>query len=168
VELDIPAQVDTSVSTDCVPTSILPVPVLATPVSDTAPPSSSLPHSGFHASNTVTVTANTTGPTGTAGITTTTTTTTQVTSTSTGATEPSNPQEHVVQRRRGEPRPNQVRWYPKEVQPFLISVRDQYRYSLFQLGFFPSMDEKTEYCADSWSTALQLWNAGSNLQTGAS
>ncbi|PVF91688.1 hypothetical protein CPB86DRAFT_802644 [Serendipita vermifera] len=129
-------------------------------VSNPPPASSSFSRNTVDISNSMTASSSTAN--GTASVTT--TTTTQITSTTaTNAGTQADAHDGETRRRHPrDPKPSQVSYYPVAIQPFLTSVRDQYRFSLYQLGFFPTPDEKVAYCRESWNTAVDLWDPLNN------
>ncbi|PVF92231.1 hypothetical protein CPB86DRAFT_819822 [Serendipita vermifera] len=108
-------------------------------------PSSSFPHNSIETANTVAVSASSassaTMSTGSSTAVTMTTTTTQVTSTTA-----SNSQAE-----------------PPTSEPFLIAARDEYKFSLFQLGFFPNPEEKIQYAEESWLSTIDTWSRVHNV-----
>jgi hypothetical protein len=57
----------------------------------------------------------------------------------------------------GVPKPTHIRYYPDGVRPFLRSAQREYRFSLFQEGFFPSGEEKSACVAESWAAATEAF-----------
>jgi hypothetical protein len=133
-------------------------------------PSSSLSHASSEITNTVTVTSTSTGAGNPTAAVTTTMTTHVTTATSNGTNSGTNPDEGapVKKRNPGVPKPTHIKFYPNEVRPFLECVREQYKFQLYQHGFFPIWDEKMTYCQQSWTNVISIWCAGQPLQEGKS